>query len=436
MSAITLDNILARLFGAGGTVQSFDLFFRTLKKSLLALIFPLALLAAVAVLLPYAGKLPAPVFDIYVYIPYVLLVTALVLSWRFNRSRAFFPLVVLTIAYWSILNHVQGSDSMQADVIYALLCLTVPLNFAVFALVTERGIFSRRGFTRFLFIGTQVLLCFIAVRYALKPASQVLYVVIDTRSWLPSSHLPQITQPLLAVSFLLVASRVFQKRNAVEGGLAISLLAIGMAFISIDNSFLVVSYVALAALIMVITVIQDSWQMAYVDELTGLPGRRALNEQLLKLGQFYTIAMVDVDHFKQFNDSYGHDVGDQALRFVATKLEGVGSGGKAYRYGGEEFTLLFPNRSKTECKTALEAVHKSIAEAKFRIRAKDRPKEKPKSVTAAKKLAKGIKITVSMGVGECENGKVTPREVIKKADSMLYKAKDAGRNCIRPLLRS
>src|SRR4029077_7824091 len=79
---------------------------------------------------------------------------------------------------------------------------------------------------------------------------------------------------------------------------------------------------------------------AFVDALTGLPNRRALDEALARLSGDYALAMVDVDHFKQFNDTHGHDAGDRVLRSVAQQLRAT-RGGQAFRYGGEEFCLLF-----------------------------------------------------------------------------------------------
>jgi diguanylate cyclase (GGDEF)-like protein len=66
---------------------------------------------------------------------------------------------------------------------------------------------------------------------------------------------------------------------------------------------------------------------------------------MMSLGHRFTIAMLDIDHFKRFNDTYGHEVGDQVLKMVAAKLGQVRKGGRAFRYGGEEFALVFPNRS-------------------------------------------------------------------------------------------
>ena len=86
--------------------------------------------------------------------------------------------------------------------------------------------------------------------------------------------------------------------------------------------------------------------MAYDDELTGLPARRALNEALTRLRGVYTVAMVDIDHFKRFNDEHGHDVGDQLLRMVGARVGEVRGGGRAFRYGGEEFAVLFPGSGR------------------------------------------------------------------------------------------
>ena len=69
---------------------------------------------------------------------------------------------------------------------------------------------------------------------------------------------------------------------------------------------------------------QEAWRMAFVDDLTGLPGRRALGHAMAELGNQYAIAMLDVDHFKKFNDTYGHDVGDIVLKKVARELARVG----------------------------------------------------------------------------------------------------------------
>jgi len=92
-------------------------------------------------------------------------------------------------------------------------------------------------------------------------------------------------------------------------------------------------YLATAALILIVAVWKPPTTWPYQDSLTGLPARRALNEALLRLGGDYTVAMLDVDHFKRINDHHGHDVGDQVLKMIAAKLAQVSGVGKPTAMG-------------------------------------------------------------------------------------------------------
>src|SRR4051812_45029006 len=111
-----------------------------------------------------------------------------------------------------------------------------------------------------------------------------------------------------------------------------------MAFICLpvsENLPMRVAYVARAGMIILCSIIENSYVLAYHDELTTLPARRSFNDSILSLQNPYTIAVVDIDHFKSFNDTYGHDIGDQVLCMVATRLAHVTGNGQAYRIGGE-----------------------------------------------------------------------------------------------------
>src|SRR5439155_1053185 len=98
---------------------------------------------------------------------------------------------------------------------------------------------------------------------------------------------------------------------------------LGLSTVRPGNPGFSTFYLATAALILIVAVAEASYHMAYQDSLTGLPARRALNEALLRLGGQYTVAMLDVDHFKRINDHHGHDVGDQVLKMIAAKLAQV-----------------------------------------------------------------------------------------------------------------
>jgi GGDEF domain-containing protein len=189
-------------------------------------------------------------------------------------------------------------------------------------------------------------------------------------------------------------------------------------------------FVAAAGLVLVVGVLQETYRLAFRDELTRLPSRRALNERLQSVSRRYAIAMVDVDHFKRFNDTYGHDVGDQVLRMVAARLARVGGGGQAFRYGGEEFTVLFGGRSADDALPHLEALRADIEDYRMAIRAADRPRRKRagKRRRTGTPSAQTVSVTVSIGVAERGERHDHPEAVIKAADKALYRAKRAGRN--------
>jgi diguanylate cyclase (GGDEF)-like protein len=184
---------------------------------------------------------------------------------------------------------------------------------------------------------------------------------------------------------------------------------------------------------LIVAMLQTTYGMAFRDELTGLPSRRALNESMMKLGRRYTIAMIDVDHFKNFNDTYGHDLGDQVLKIVARKIMETGGGSKHYRYGGEEFTVLFPGKNMKAAIPYLEELREAIADYKMALRASDRPtRQKSANRTrGAFRAAKAVSVTVSIGVAERTDKLATPGDVVKAADKALYRAKKMGRNQVR-----
>jgi GGDEF domain-containing protein len=148
-------------------------------------------------------------------------------------------------------------------------------------------------------------------------------------------------------------------------------------------------------------------------------------------GGTYTVAMVDVDHFKKFNDKYGHDVGDQVLKLVATRLADGPGGGRAYRYGGEEFTLVYPGRAKDEALSLADAVRAAVDKAGFSLRAWNRPRKRPtgaKSKRKRTKTPKKLSVTVSVGLADSSAKGSEPETVLKRADEALYQAKRGGRN--------
>lgn len=190
-----------------------------------------------------------------------------------------------------------------------------------------------------------------------------------------------------------------------------------------------VLFYTLALLLVIAAIIKESYKMAFVDTLTNIPARRALEIEFLKLTSKYAIAMADIDHFKKFNDTYGHDVGDDVLKLIAKELSEVKGGGKAFRYGGEEFTILFKNKTADEAYMFLEEVRENIAKRGFILRSDDRPKKEPKRKKESSSK-KSINLSISIGVATSSKATKNPMDILKLADNALYKAKENGRNCV------
>ena len=174
----------------------------------------------------------------------------------------------------------------------------------------------------------------------------------------------------------------------------------------------------------------DSYVMSFVDELTGVLGRRAMTFKLKALRSNYCLAMLDVDHFKKFNDKHGHQVGDDVLKVVA-KLMDQTQGATAYRYGGEEFVLVFTKGSVKENVERVEECRKRIETYELYPKSLERAKKdkagKDKRGTTRK--PKPLHVTASFGLAQQQSSEHFD-SVIERADKALYKAKEKGRNRI------
>lgn len=365
--------------------------------------------------------------------PLLVLVAGLLLGWRFNRSRLVFALLILGTAD-RLLVHFQNNTLSSTDpgkLTFYAAAILLPLNFAILSIIKERGITSPSGIRRICLIIAQPAAVFMlwhqfhetSVCYLEHPIIKASFL-----KYLPAHHLPQITALAGILGFLTLAFRYHRVRGPIESGFLWALTAVYCGLFMKGPSTLSTFYFSTAGLILIASVIEASYVMAFHDELTGLPARRSLNEFMLRMGSKYTVAMLDIDFFKKFNDRYGHDIGDEVLRMVASKISGVDGGGKPFRYGGEEFTVVFPGKSRQDAIPHLEQLRSVIQSAGFVIRARNRPRKKPDTQKPSKAPQKKVAVTISIGVAERDTKHSSPHEVIKAADKALYRAKKAGRN--------
>jgi diguanylate cyclase (GGDEF)-like protein len=399
-------------------------------KRLSVVILPGGLLWLGALLFLRPGALPHAMDPYVRAYPYVVAGAGVFLGWLFNRSRVVFAILVLALADRALLLFAPG-DAMTAGagrVVFEAVSILLPLNLIGFAMIGERGILNLRGLARLVPILAQCLAVAVLCLSAQRGVAAWLdyrVVAVDLAPWTP---IPQLALLAFGLALVVQGIRTALYRNAIEGGFLWALAASFVALHAGHAGWLATNYFATAGLILAVALFETSYRMAYHDDLTGLPGRRALNEALPKLGSRYAVAMVDIDHFKRFNDQYGHDVGDQVLRMVASKLGSVSDGARAFRFGGEEFAVVFPGQSAEDAIPHLESLRKAVQASCFVLRGPDRPRKKPETPRSGDAPRRAVVVTVSIGVAERDERNAKPDQVIKAADKALYRAKDAGRN--------
>ncbi len=411
------------------------------RSAINGLVLPAILLLGGVFFMLSSRELPLPAITLLPYAPYVLAIIAAGLGLWFKRVRVLLIAAMLAGTHWILHSYPLGASDDNLLIIFAALAVLFPINVITIAMMRDCSLWSLGVLSRILFVLAQVSVMAVLMG-AGETARQSANIILHYRPldkaidyW---TVLPQPAILLFGIAIAVFIARAIYTRSAIDGGMSGAIVAVGMALHSALNPETSSVILALGGVVLVIAVVQDTYRMAFIDELTQLPARRALMMDMDAKGNRYAVAMLDVDHFKKFNDTYGHDVGDQVLKLVASKMMQVRGGGKAYRYGGEEFTIMFPGKSLDHALVHLEKVRKSIAESHFRLRGDDRPKDKPntgpKEKTGKKSSAASsrdkqdmVSVTISIGAAERTDGQ-NPMKSLKAADEALYRAKDGGRN--------
>jgi GGDEF domain-containing protein len=418
-----------------------------------SLLTPGICLAVVAVVLHTGLVTPSPVLIAYAF--YAALVAGLLLAWRFHSSRIFFALLVLflgqqAIVYFSFpLVPGRVAASGPGTTALAAVGLLLPLDFVLLSFQQEKG------FT-FSSVAPPSLLLFVEsviVAVLCRPEAAVAGQRSLHHAPVPAAALPFATILAFSAATVVLLIRFFLLHKPAESGLVWALAASLLALRFGGVGRIPTAYFAAAAFILAGAVVETSYLLAYHDELTTLPSRRAFHDALLRLEPPYSIAMLDIDHFKRCNDTYGHDTGDQVLRMIASHLARVTGGGQAYRCGGEEFAILFPGKTTTEVLDHLEKLRADIEASKLHLRGPDRRQEargpdrrnqraRGRSQTghAIRQLSRPsrsdeLSVTASIGVATSRRENSSAEEVIQAADKALYRAKAAGRNRIETASR-
>ncbi len=168
--------------------------------------------------------------------------------------------------------------------------------------------------------------------------------------------------------------------------------------------------------------LDQSLELAVTDPLTGLHNRRYMSGQLAALvrraahgGEVVSALLVDIDHFKRINDTFGHAVGDEVLREFSVRLaSNVRAIDLACRYGGEEFVVIMPDTDMAGARRVAERLRNHIADSLFKV-------------TGVEDM---LAVTISVGVASTHGPDDTAADLLKRADDAVYEAKASGRNLV------
>jgi len=391
---------------------------------------PLLLLTFIAFGIDNVIRLTQANIGFVTKLPFVLFATAIVLANPFKQSRIAMAASALAVTYWLIQNRLQSPLSSGTTILeLSLLAALLPIALVLVYSYKDSNLFSRSFAFYLAKLGLFVLWCYLILAHfydgGFDNINETFLFVVPA-----VSKLPFILVIYSLAMVLIFAICVLSHNRIIDVVLYATTLLASTTFVFFHVPHISSTVFSLAGILLLVYLLSASYELAFKDTLTDIPGRLALESDLRHLGRRYTIAMLDIDHFKSFNDTYGHDTGDDVLKLVASRLQLVGGRAKVYRYGGEEFTVLFKGKLADEAQDHLELLRSSIESYQMTLRNQDaRPKDDKvgSKKRGGKKNQDSVNVTISIGVADSSESNDV-YTVMKSVDSALYKAKQSGRN--------
>lgn len=300
----------------------------------------------------------------------------------------------------------------------------LPWNLIMLALLPRMTLISRAALAMVVFISLQQVI-------ALLIDPERLAAMATLNQWLVGM-LPQVLEPLvspLEPRLMIVASLLLFIRWQKFGGvveLFLFLLSTLILLAYMKPEWTYACFLGGVALVL-LGVLASSHQMAFVDPLTGLKNRRAMTAALGASGRNIAIGMLDIDHFKRINDRFGHDFGDHVLRMVASRVRQLRLC-RAYRFGGEEFCLVFRGCTLPEAKHRCEQIREAISAQPIAMRSGRRPTRRPLRKSSYREKVPSVRVTASIGVAHTSKYDGDADATVTAADKALYRAKKNGRD--------
>ena len=402
--------------------------FKSLKaSSWFHFLIPIFVLVTILLGLNHVSSYVSPSHDFFMKLPYVLFLCMIILAHKFKRSRMAMISLTLLVSYWFIQYQLYPSNLIDENRIeFSLVTLLIPLGVFLVYLFRDTDLLNK------MFIAYVIAIAFTTywVYLLLAHLTENPVTTFDSVIFHKVTNISEI--PLILIGYITLSMAVsitllFRFKRPIDNSVYVTLIFVFASLVFSNIPYITcILFSALGALLL-IYLISASHKLAFNDPLTGIPARNAMESDLKNLGRKYTIAMLDIDHFKKVNDDYGHVIGDDVLKLIAKKLEKLTGQGKVYRYGGEEFAIIFKGQNKSDSKDYLEFLRAAIE--RYEMCTLSNTNHVSDKVDDRDNRSDTLKVTISIGFSD--NRKLSdPGKVLEAADYALYEAKEKGRNRI------
>ncbi len=362
-----------------------------------------------------------------VYARLVAYTAGFALAWRFRRSRV--AAVLLGLFMMDLLlrpssSAFQPGEGSIWDASGVLFLFFMP----VVAAMRDRGVSSHRGVIQVAIVlaGLAGGLLFWAVRPEL--------LAWTWRGFLPwDLSVVGVSDAALVVGLfavLLTGGLAIVRRHRLDKGFFFIAVMLLLALRGGSDSVESTIYLTMAALMLIVNVMEKLYAFSALDDVTGLPTRRALRREVKDAGSSYALAFVGVDHYNDLYDRYGPDTSDRVIKRVAMHLGKTSVTGRVFRYGNQEFAVLYSGRGRDEVLGDLEMLRADVEDFRFALR----PKAHANGKSAATNYpAVRWSLTVSVGVaerGEKKGLSASYGAIARAARGALHRGQKAGGNIV------
>jgi GGDEF domain-containing protein len=374
-----------------------------------------ALLLSIGTLLTVGQTLPDWLAHALHTAPLPVFVGGALLGLLWERGPLVLGMIVVALADLAL---VQFGDRAALDAVGLLL----PLNLGVIAWLGQASLLTARGASWLAVTMFQAgVVTMLRHPELAAVAASLAHPPLGT--W---TALPPLVIVAFAVALGLALARVFVGGGLLAAGPVWALVASFLALDGVAGGRPARIQLVTAGLLLVTGAALAPRRVAYLDAVTRLPGRLALNEVLRRLPRLYALARVDIDDFRSFREEHGDDAARRILRHVAAKLAQVNGGGEAFYCEGHAFAVVFRYSSAATAARHLDVVRRAVEVATLDVRVPERPRAGQSGRASAVEWT--VAVTISIGVAQPERLGIGPHEVLIAAERALDSAKEVGLN--------